>query len=48
MPRKKVMKEGDKCPDCGKRLILTLTCEDDACGTTIHPNDGFQIQRRGG
>lgn len=44
MTKTKVVKEGDKCPDCGGKLVLTLTCEDDDCGCTIHPKDGFKIQ----
>lgn len=38
------IKEGDSCPDCKKgKLIGTLTCEDDTCGCTITPKDGYQI-----
>ncbi len=38
------IKEGDSCPDCKKgKLIITLTCEDNTCGCTIHPADGYRI-----
>jgi hypothetical protein len=39
----KTAKAGDPCPDCGKPLIVTLTCSDDECGTTINPKDGYKI-----
>lgn len=36
---------GDTCPDCKKgKLLMTLTCEDDTCGCTVHPADGYQIE----
>lgn len=36
---------GDTCPDCKKeKLLPTLTCEDDTCGCTIHPADGYRIE----
>lgn len=40
----KTIKAGDECPDCGKsELIPTLTCNDDTCGCTINPKDGYKI-----
>lgn len=47
MAEKKIIRPGIKCPDCGKsKLISTLTCEDDDCGCTLNPADGFQIQEQ--
>lgn len=39
------IKAGDPCPDCGSKFVVCLVCSNDDCGHTIHPADGYQIQR---
>lgn len=46
MVKKQTIKEGDQCLDldCSGKLVIALICDDDTCGGTIHPADGYKIQ----
>ena len=41
-----IVKPGDACLDvgCKGKFIISLVCDDDTCGNTAHPEDGYQIQ----
>jgi hypothetical protein len=46
MAKNQIVKPGDPCLDqnCKGKLVIVLICDDDTCGGTIHPADGFNIQ----
>ncbi len=46
MAKETIIKPGDKCLDtnCNGKLIVALICDDDTCGGTVHPADGYRIQ----
>lgn len=40
-----IIKPGDKCldPDCKGKFVIALICDNDPCGNTVHPADGYGI-----
>ena len=46
LKEKVIVKPGDACLDagCKGKFVISLVCDDDTCGNTVHPEDGYQIQ----